>query len=75
MCASWAAGWRGGACRDSIGPSILNQFVAPQLWIFVNCLVENATFDSQTKENMTLRKGAFGSECNLSDKVFPAGPR
>jgi len=25
------------------------------MWIFVNCLIENPTFDSQTKENMTLK--------------------
>jgi len=30
--------------------------------IFVNCLIENATFDSQTKDFMTTRKGKFGSK-------------
>lgn len=25
------------------------------LWVFVNCLIVNPTFDSQTKENMTLQ--------------------
>lgn len=29
--------------------------VKSHLWVFVNCLVENPTFDSQTKENMTLK--------------------
>ncbi|KNC79788.1 hypothetical protein SARC_07829 [Sphaeroforma arctica JP610] len=38
------------------------------LWVFVNALIENPSFDSQTKENMTLRKSMFGSECTLSDK-------
>ena len=38
------------------------------LWVFVNCLVENPTFDSQTKENMTLRASAFGSKCDLSEE-------
>ncbi|KAL8293500.1 hypothetical protein RQP46_000201 [Phenoliferia psychrophenolica] len=33
--------------------------------IFVNCLIENPAFDSQTKEHMTLRSGKFGSECKL----------
>ena len=32
------------------------------IWLFVNCLVENPTFDSQTKETMTLRSSAFGSK-------------
>ena len=44
--------------------------VKNHLWVFVNCLVENPTFDSQTKENMTLKVKAFGSECSLSDKFM-----
>lgn len=30
------------------------------MWIFVNCLIENPTFDSQTKEHMTLQQKSFG---------------
>ncbi|XP_034171791.2 DNA topoisomerase 2 isoform X1 [Osmia lignaria lignaria] len=40
------------------------------LWIFINCLVNNPTFDSQTKENMTLQAKSFGSKCTLSDKFI-----
>ena len=40
------------------------------LWVFVNCLVENPTFDSQTKENMTLKAKSLGSTCNLSEKFI-----
>lgn len=39
-----------------------------QLWVFVNCLIVNPTFDSQTKENMTLQAKSFGSKCELSEK-------
>lgn len=35
--------------------------------IFVNCLIENPSFDSQTKENMTLRASSFGSTYKVSD--------
>lgn len=42
--------------------------VKNHLWVFVNCLIENPTFDSQTKENMTLRAKAFGSTCTMSEK-------
>ncbi|KAG5443900.1 DNA topoisomerase 2-alpha, variant 2 [Clonorchis sinensis] len=38
------------------------------MWLFVNCLIENPTFDSQTKENMTLQPKSFGSTCTLSEK-------
>lgn len=40
------------------------------IWLFVNCLIENPTFDSQTKENMTLQAKSFGSKCVPSDKFF-----
>ncbi|XP_076674328.1 DNA topoisomerase 2 [Andrena cerasifolii] len=40
------------------------------LWIFINCLINNPTFDSQTKENMTLQAKSFGSKCTLSDKFI-----
>ncbi|CAA2981506.1 DNA topoisomerase 2 [Olea europaea subsp. europaea] len=40
------------------------------LWVFVNCLIDNPPFDSQTKETLTLRQKNFGSECKLSDKFL-----
>jgi len=40
------------------------------IWIFINCLIENPTFDSQTKENMTLQSKSFGSKCTPSEKFF-----
>lgn len=36
-------------------------------WVFINCLIVNPTFDSQTKENMTLKAAKFGSKCTLSE--------
>ena len=40
------------------------------VWVFVNCQIENPSFDSQTKENMTLKVKSFGSTCSLSDKFI-----
>ena len=40
------------------------------LSIFVNCLVENPSFDSQTKETLTTKKSKFGSKVTLSDKFM-----
>ncbi|KAF9675568.1 hypothetical protein SADUNF_Sadunf09G0045700 [Salix dunnii] len=37
------------------------------LWVFVNCLIDNPAFDSQTKETLTLRQSSFGSKCELSE--------
>lgn len=47
--------------------------IKQHIWIFVNCLIENPAFDSQTKENMTLRPSAFGSKCTLSDDFIKKG--
>lgn len=44
--------------------------VKNHMWIFVNSLIENPTFDSQTKENMTLQAKSFGSTCKLSEKFI-----
>ncbi|OQS54833.1 top2 [Ecytonucleospora hepatopenaei] len=37
------------------------------LFLFVNCLIENPAFDSQTKENLTLKTSSFGSKCTPID--------
>ena len=44
--------------------------VKSHIWVFANTLIENPTFDSQTKENMTLRKSAFGSTCELTPQFI-----
>uniref|UniRef100_A0A8C0GZP7 DNA topoisomerase 2 n=1 Tax=Chelonoidis abingdonii TaxID=106734 RepID=A0A8C0GZP7_CHEAB len=44
--------------------------VKNHMWVFVNSLIENPTFDSQTKENMTLQAKNFGSTCKLSEKFI-----
>ncbi|WVR06937.1 hypothetical protein IAU60_003973 [Kwoniella sp. DSM 27419] len=41
--------------------------VKNHMWIFVNASIENPAFDSQTKENLTLKSSAFGSKCDLSE--------
>ncbi|XP_047516652.1 DNA topoisomerase 2 isoform X2 [Pieris napi] len=46
--------------------------VKNHMWIFVNCLIVNPTFDSQTKENMTLQAKSFGSKCTFSEKFITA---
>ncbi|KAJ4833336.1 DNA topoisomerase 2 [Turnera subulata] len=40
------------------------------LWVFVNALIDNPAFDSQTKETLTLRQSSFGSKCELSDDLL-----
>ncbi|XP_023805347.1 DNA topoisomerase 2-alpha [Oryzias latipes] len=56
--------------KNKAGVAVKPFQVKNHMWLFVNCLVENPTFDSQTKENMTLQQKSFGSTCSLSDKFF-----
>jgi len=44
--------------------------VKGNLWLFVNCQIENPAFDSQTKETLTTKPTAFGSKCELSEKFL-----
>lgn len=43
------------------------------LWVFVNALIDNPAFDSQTKETLTLRQSSFGSKCELSQDFLAKG--
>ena len=56
---------------DSLSSRFVLQ-VKNHIWVFVNALIENPSFDSQTKENMTLQTKSFGSKCLLSDKFVRA---
>eukprot|EP00401_Gymnodinium_catenatum_P071523 CAMPEP_0117485866 /NCGR_PEP_ID=MMETSP0784-20121206/15183_1 /TAXON_ID=39447 /ORGANISM="" /LENGTH=1224 /DNA_ID=CAMNT_0005280461 /DNA_START=53 /DNA_END=3727 /DNA_ORIENTATION=- len=51
------------------GSEIKPIHVKNQLWVFINCLIENPAFSSQTKEQMTLKASSFGSTCNIN-KAF-----
>ena len=52
------------------GVSIKNFQIRSHMWIFINCLIVNPTFDSQTKEFMSLEVKHFGSSCQLSEKFI-----
>jgi DNA topoisomerase-2 len=47
--------------------------IKSHMWLFVNALIENPTFDSQTKETLTLPSNKFGSKPALSDEFFKRG--
>uniref|UniRef100_A0A8B9K2A5 DNA topoisomerase 2 n=1 Tax=Astyanax mexicanus TaxID=7994 RepID=A0A8B9K2A5_ASTMX len=56
--------------RNKGGVAVKPFQVKNHMWLFVNCLIENPSFDSQTKENMTLQQKSFGSTCLLSEKFI-----
>ena len=54
--------------KNKTGINIKPFQVKNHLWLFVNCLIVNPTFDSQTKDTMTLVAKEFGSKCTLGEK-------
>ena len=47
--------------------TIRPSYIKDNILIFINCLVENPTFSSQTKENHVTKASKFGSKCELSE--------
>ncbi|KAG5474813.1 hypothetical protein LSCM4_03990 [Leishmania orientalis] len=43
--------------------------IRPHIFLFVNCLIENPGFDSQTKETLNTVKSKFGSTCDLPNSI------
>ena len=44
--------------------------IKEQLMLFLNCVIENPAFDSQTKETMNTPVSKFGSKCEVPDKFI-----
>ncbi|KAI0482864.1 DNA topoisomerase [Xylariaceae sp. FL0804] len=49
------------------GHSLKANHIRNHIFIFINCLINNPAFNSQTKEQMTTKMSAFGSKCPLSE--------
>jgi DNA topoisomerase-2 len=47
--------------------------VRNHMWLFVNALIENPTFDSQTKETLTLPSSKFGSKPTIKEDFVKKG--
>ena len=52
--------------KIAVKPSTIKE----QIMLFVRCDINNPTFDSQTKDNMTTPSSRFGSTCSVSDKFI-----
>ena len=44
--------------------------IKEQLIVFVNCMIENPAFDSQTKDFMNTPYSKFGSKFEITDKTI-----
>ena len=46
-------------------------FISVPSVFFINSIIENPSFTSQTKEELKTRISLFGSKCELSEKKIP----
>jgi DNA topoisomerase-2 len=47
--------------------NIRPSYIKDNIFVFINSLIENPTFSSQTKENHVTKSSKFGSKCELSE--------
>lgn len=59
--------------KKNKGATVKATQIKNHMWIFVNSLIENPTFDSQTKETLTLPASKFGTKPNLSEDFMKKG--
>ena len=56
--------------KKNKGGEVKAHQIKAHLAIYVNALIVNPAFDSQTKENLTTKASQFGSKCEVTDKVM-----
>jgi len=56
--------------RKNKGVPVKAAHVKNHLFLFVNCLIENPAFTSQTKEFLSSKSSTFGSKCELSENFL-----
>lgn len=59
--------------KKNKGATVKPAQIKNHMWIFVNALIENPTFDSQTKETLTLTASKFGTKPALSEEFMKKG--
>ncbi|KAJ1436418.1 DNA topoisomerase [Ochromonadaceae sp. CCMP2298] len=58
--------------RKNKGQEVKPNQIKNHLRIFVNALIDNPAFDSQTKETLTTKLAKFGSSCEVPSSVMKA---
>ncbi|KAH8771277.1 DNA topoisomerase [Hyaloscypha finlandica] len=53
--------------KNSKGAALKTSQIKNHIFLFVNCLIVNPAFTSQTKEQLTTKSKAFGSKCVLTE--------
>jgi DNA topoisomerase-2 len=56
--------------KNSKGAALKTNQIRNHIFLFVNCLITNPAFTSQTKEQLTTKAKQFGSTCVLTDQFL-----
>ncbi|MCJ1398050.1 DNA topoisomerase 2 [Xylographa trunciseda] len=56
--------------KNKGGATLKPAQIRNHIFLFVNCLIVNPAFTSQTKEQLTTKASQFGSKCQVSDKFL-----
>nr|KMM63719.1 DNA topoisomerase 2 [Coccidioides posadasii RMSCC 3488] len=56
--------------KNKTGPLLKPAQIRNHIFLFVNCLIVNPAFTSQTKEQLTTKQSQFGSKCVLSEEFL-----
>ncbi|KAK5069899.1 DNA topoisomerase 2 [Lithohypha guttulata] len=56
--------------KNKTGAQLKANQIRNHIFIFVNCLIVNPAFSSQTKEQLTTKASQFGSKCVVSDEFI-----
>ncbi|RDW79514.1 DNA topoisomerase 2 [Coleophoma cylindrospora] len=56
--------------KNAKGMALKGNQIRNHIFLFVNCLIVNPAFNSQTKEQLTTKKSAFGSKCVLTEEFL-----
>jgi DNA topoisomerase II len=58
--------------QNKKGVTLKNHQIQNHIFLFVNCLIVNPAFTSQTKEQLTTKSSQFGSKFQVSDNFLKA---
>jgi len=56
--------------KNKGGVALKPNQIKNHIFLFVNCLITNPAFTSQTKEQLTTKPSQFGSKCSVSEKFL-----
>ena len=56
--------------KNKTGATLKPAQIRNHIFIFVNALIVNPAFTSQTKEQLTTKASQFGSKCVLDDDFY-----